>query len=458
MGKSYLFLFILCIITFVSCNDDDPLKKEIDRIEAELNAQKMLIQALQENITIKNITETKDGYTAVFSNNSEVFLSKEKNSQITTIGSNKHWLINGKDTGIEANTSNSLDSELQSITIDGEGFWIINNGKTQIKANNLNPSNGTPVIINIIFTPSFFYFYFSDNTLIKIINQSAVSVTLHKNMSLPHYPKSLKILGIGNSFTEDATDFLPTIVGAAGLKEVILGRAIIGGGSLKHHFDNYQNNSSVYIFQTSKSGEWWTTVSTTYPLKKAISYTDWDIIIFQQVSGDAGRYQTYQPYLDNLIKIVKLNCKNAGVILGWQMTWAYGSQSTHDSFPFYDRDQQKMYNAITKATKTMMLHTGVDLIIPSGTAIQNLRTSSLNNSPLDLTRDGHHIDYGAGRYTLACTWFQTLIAPCFHTSITDTSFETANGNVYVTKKNYQTCQLAAQYACNDKFTITTISQ
>ena len=42
--------------------------------------------------------------------------------------------------------------------------------------------------------------------------------------------------------------------------------------------------------------------------------------------------------------------------------------------------------------------------------LQNLRTSSLNNSN-GLTRDGYHMDYGISRYGASCTVFETVIGP-----------------------------------------------
>ena len=88
------------------------------------------------------------------------------------------------------------------------------------------------------------------------------------------------------------------------------------------------------------------------------------------------------------------------------MTWAYESDSTHSGFPNYESDQMKMYNAIVNAAKSEILtneaFTGV---IPSGTAIQNLRTSYLGDH---LTRDGYHLSYDVGRYTAALTWAKLL--------------------------------------------------
>lgn len=47
--------------------------------------------------------------------------------------------------------------------------------------------------------------------------------------------KPVKILAVGNSFSEDATFYLPQIAEAGG-KSLILGRLYIGGCSLERHW------------------------------------------------------------------------------------------------------------------------------------------------------------------------------------------------------------------------------
>jgi hypothetical protein len=102
----------------------------------------------------------------------------------------------------------------------------------------------------------------------------------------------------------------------------------------------------------------------------------------------------------------------------------------------------------------MSANTGIDIIIPSATAVQNIRNTALNNPPLDFTRDGYHIDFGAGRYLLACTWFQTLVAPCFNTTVSGNSFRIEAGNIPVTGNNSELLQKAARYACSKRFEVS----
>ena len=456
MNKFYIFFIILCSFFFTSCHDKS-WEDEFEKLQSELDIQKELIAILQQNIAVKNITESSNGYTVTFSNGSSIFLSKAKNPHITTIGENGNWFVNGKDSKKTANVNIYEDeNETFFIEIGINGNWYINNEDISIKANDALSDKDFPIIIDIIQTYNYFYFFFSDKTIIKIKRQIKNFIPNHNCRPLPSNTQSLKILAIGNSFTEDAFDFLPDLIQSAKIKNITIAQLIHGGSSLKDHYKCYQENSATYYFLVrSDQGAF---VAQSYTLQQAITYTDWDIVVLQQLSCDAGRYQTYQPYLDNLTCAIKLNCKNAGVVLAWQMTWAYGSQCTFVGFNYYNRNQKKMYKAIVETNKILLANTDIDIIIPSGTAIQNLRNTSLNNPPLEITRDNQHIDLGAGRYTLACTWFQTLIAPCFHTSIAGNSFRTAHGNIPVTNDNYRICQQAAQYACIRPYVISTISE
>lgn len=59
-----------------------------------------------------------------------------------------------------------------------------------------------------------------------------------------------------------------------------------------------------------------------------------------------------------------------------------------------------MYHAIVDAVKKAGKAYKIKMIIPTGTAIQNARTSFIGDH---MNRDGHHLDVKVGRYTAACT-------------------------------------------------------
>lgn len=278
-----------------------------------------------------------------------------------------------------------------------------------------------------------------------------VDVSDVMSRELPRNPQELKILGIGNSYTEDAMLLLPNLLDSAHIYNVTLGMLTLGGAALDTHLANYLRDSHVYTFEVTKENHW-EPVSTSYTISDAINYSDWDIIILQQVSKWSGQIKTYQPYLDQLIRRLSDHCSNGNVVLGWHMTWAYASNYTNGDFKSYGYNQGNMYSQIVESTQAMQAKTGIQVIIPSGTAIQNLRNTPLNDS-MDLTRDGTHITLGVGRYTLACTWFQTLIPPTLGVDLAGNRCREQIG-IPVTDNNYTICQQAAIQACNNKFEVS----
>jgi hypothetical protein len=117
-------------------------------------------------------------------------------------------------------------------------------------------------------------------------------------------------------------------------------------------------------------------------------------------------YATFFPYLTDLLTYVKANTINKNVKYAFHQTWAYAANATHTGFLNYDNNQEKMYNAIINAVNAAAAHAGIDIIIPSGTAIQNGRNTSIGDN---FNRDGYHLSLGLGRYTAACAWYEKLL-------------------------------------------------
>lgn len=217
---------------------------------------------------------------------------------------------------------------------------------------------------------------------------------------------TLKILAIANSFTVDPLEYFYNIAASAGV-DAIVGNVYLGGQSLQNHCDNIQKEKLYMYDKWTKDGK----TSTNLTSYDGIVSENWDIIITQQVSACSGKYETFQPYLNHLISYIKAHATNPNVQIGLQMTWADSNESTRSEFSYYQHDQNKMYHAITQAYLRAFEQSDVDILIPSGTAIQNARTNEyLNSVGNQLTRDGFHLDYGMGRFTAGLLWFETLIA------------------------------------------------
>ena len=67
------------------------------------------------------------------------------------------------------------------------------------------------------------------------------------NDPLPQHPDTLRILAVGNSFSDDGTEYLPGLLEAAGIHNVIVARLYIGGCTLERHCKEYADNTANYI-------------------------------------------------------------------------------------------------------------------------------------------------------------------------------------------------------------------
>ncbi len=215
--------------------------------------------------------------------------------------------------------------------------------------------------------------------------------------------KTVRILAIGNSFSQDAVEqYLHELAEAEGISTII-GNMFIGGCSLERHVKNARENAPAYAYRKigthGKKGE-----KGKMSLEAVLADEDWDYVSLQQASPFSGMYETYEASLPELIEYVKARLPKKTKLMLHQ-TWAYASTSKHSGFKNYNCNQLTMYQAIADAVKKAAKANKIKIVIPSGTAIQNARTSFIGDH---LNRDGYHLDVKIGRYTAACTWFERI--------------------------------------------------
>ena len=215
--------------------------------------------------------------------------------------------------------------------------------------------------------------------------------------------KTVRILAIGNSFSQDAVEqYLHELAEAEGISTII-GNMFIGGCSLERHVKNARDNAPAYAYRKigtdGKKGE-----KGKMSLEAVLADEDWDYVSLQQASPFSGMYETYEASLPELIEYVKARLPKKTKLMLHQ-TWAYASTSKHSGFKNYNCNQLTMYQAIADAVKKAAKANKIKIVIPSGTAIQNARTSFIGDH---LNRDGYHLDVKIGRYTAACTWFERI--------------------------------------------------
>ncbi len=213
----------------------------------------------------------------------------------------------------------------------------------------------------------------------------------------------MKILAIGNSFSEDATAYLYQIAQNGG-RDMKVVNLYIGGCSLQRHWNNVEGDIPDYDYQLNGG---YTGRKVT--VKEALQEEKWDIITLQQCSGQSGLPESYNPYIEKLSAYVKSLVPDATQWI--HKTWAYEKDSTHSEYQYYDNDQNKMYEELTKAYNLAAKKLSLKQI-PCGDVIQYLRSLpefDYGNGGINLCRDGFHMNIPYGRYALALTWYKTLL-------------------------------------------------
>lgn len=213
----------------------------------------------------------------------------------------------------------------------------------------------------------------------------------------------LKILSIGNSFSQNAQRYLKGVADAQGI-EIRNVNLYIGGCSFERHVECIENDLSDYLLE-----EYGTSEGKYITVKEALLMDEWDIITLQEVSTRSYDVTKFEPYMSRLYAYVKERCPKAKIAL--HMTWGYGSEERLAPRGF--GSMRDMYEKIKPAYKKASEIIGADMVIPSGEAMQRV-----SDAGITVHSDGAHADGGAGEYALALLWLKKL----FGVSVKDNGF------------------------------------
>lgn len=249
--------------------------------------------------------------------------------------------------------------------------------------------------------------------------------------------RTVRLLTVGNSFADNALDFLPEITKAAG-HELVLGRANLGGCSLERHWNHveqYEADNAASGGRPYRGGK--------YSLAEMLAQQQWDVITIQQVSFKSHDLKTYHPYVEKLYAYIRERAPEARILI--HQIWAYrvdDKRFVPDNKGVEPHTQEVMYQQVRDAYHTVADELDID-IIPSGDAMYladgdskwGFRTDpsldvtahvypqvpeqphSLHkgwhwskpdgNGKRVLQNDGHHAS-AAGCYLIGCVWFETI--------------------------------------------------
>jgi len=159
--------------------------------------------------------------------------------------------------------------------------------------------------------------------------------------------KTVRLLTIGNSFSRNATQYLPDLVKASG-HELIHCPIVVGGASLELHAAMAATNGAY------KNGR---------TLKQELESDKWDYVTIQQASLKSHDISTYRPFAGQLRDCIKKHAPTAKLLM--HQTWAYRCDDSR--FATNSFTQKIMYDGLTHAYRTIAAELGAR-IIPVGDA------------------------------------------------------------------------------------------
>lgn len=251
----------------------------------------------------------------------------------------------------------------------------------------------------------------------------------------PSKSKTVRLLTVGNSFSDNATRYLGDLAKAAG-DTLVLREDIVGGASMELHWKKaqaYEKNPKDKLgrYSTGKS------------LKEELTREKWDVVTIQQASILSHNIATYRPFAKQLSDYIKTHAPDATLML--HETWAYRIDdprfSVKEPKTGEPKTRDEMYQGLAETYATIAKELGVR-VIPVGDAFHLADRDpqwgfKVSPTPFDrklakpgelpeqwhslhvgyvwktvkgktqLIMDGHHANM-AGEYLGACVWYEAL--------------------------------------------------
>ena len=115
--------------------------------------------------------------------------------------------------------------------------------------------------------------------------------------------KIINVLSIGNSFSQDAQRYLYQLARKEGVSIQTV-NLYIGGCPLEVHYRNMMGDKRAYSLGINGNGGTGFFTS----MKEALLARNWDYITIQQASHYSYKEDSYEPYLTEISKYIRLMC------------------------------------------------------------------------------------------------------------------------------------------------------
>ena len=189
----------------------------------------------------------------------------------------------------------------------------------------------------------------------------------------------LRILAIGNSFSQSLCRYFPAAAAQAG-ETIEFCNLFIGGCSLSRHAANIRKGAEDPGF-APYAVTWFAAGKPDSPRKfssnipQMLATQAWDVVTIQQASHESWKPDSYRPAADEVIAEIRRFAPKAEIVI--QQTWAYNAADGRigGDHPAWGFDQAGMAERVEGAYARLAADFGLR-VIPVGAAVR-LRRAAL---------------------------------------------------------------------------------
>lgn len=228
---------------------------------------------------------------------------------------------------------------------------------------------------------------------------SDVDESIHKHINdvkITDFYHSLKILFIGSSFGVDTINYVGDIAHSYNFN-IVIGNLYVGASGIKDYITFYESDRKISYYKWGLNAIAWENGTST--VKEALSDEAWDFVVIQNGAYQSADESTYwdqdekgnitKNYVSLFADIIDRCCLFSHPVICFNMTWAYSvyhtlssSQGSKDKWLSFGINQKQrqlgMYTELCRLAQKVLQHCPkVKFVIPSGTAVQNARGTSL---------------------------------------------------------------------------------
>ncbi|MBR3101287.1 MAG: DUF4886 domain-containing protein [Muribaculaceae bacterium] len=288
----------------------------------------------------------------------------------------------------------------------------------------------------------------------QLIKYFALALILLAYSGFESVASNLKVLVIGNSYSNDAFGFLPFVMNSACPDvSLTLGICMDGSQTIQGQLNHALNDTKYYVRYEKWTKRTGWVVDYHKSLSGAVDDDQWDWIVLHQASVLSCNVSTITPYLGELLDYFR-NTKHFEGKIAWMIIPAFAEGTTSSGVNKlgqvssglgldYIMTTDEMQQRIFKVSKQLLSqYDELDEIIPCGLGIGYARHTWLNLlgdwAPKDAAggnlvyKDGHHLQYGVGN--LIESWVATLsLTSNVDTAAVVTGYRWMNGDIMATR-------------------------